>query len=681
MKRLAALALSFFVVLSCLPSVFAVEQLHKDISYNELIQIDFDINEFRTLMDQASLLCLDEKNFDRVESVLAQIREQYLCLETLMEIASLDTYRDVTDQAASAQYYEYLELYYEVDRMMLETIPLMMDSPCWEAVDQMDYVFYNYLWATENDEEYDQAVALQTEEQQLVEQYYDICYRDYYGELNGNRFTQTQADQAWSDGSVSDEEYDDLCIQIVQSQNEALAGLYLQLVENRQAQAQLSDCGDPMEYYDDYYYYRDIDKEMRESFYASVKAFIVPLLQKMSQKMSNLYMDMDYCVYEWDDCELLSLAEDNLRVLSPELTEALEYMVEKGYYDISYGENKVEGAFTTMLPYAGAPYLFMQPVGDNYDFSTLIHEFGHYYAFYVSPDLNAFNLELSETHSQGLELLMLSQYEEIYGSGAELEEVCTMYNILVSMVDGCLYDELERYAYGQENLTVEDLNRKYGQLLREYGYWDDTVPEEQGYGWVTVSHLYSNPLYYFSYGVSAAAALEIWSMDQWNYDGAHEMAVDTYLRLVSLGEVGYFQETLEAAGLENPLSKKEIRSLSEEIAQKYALESVQDSASAVTDVVRYIVIGIGAVTYLRYIGAFILVFIIVKKENRNEKSGKLVYAGTVGTIGQGQHDLRCGGKPASSAGGGSGGRESGAADACPAAGDETIYPAEEHETP
>lgn len=49
---------------------------------------------------------------------------------------------------------------------------------------------------------------------------------------------------------------------------------------------------------------------------------------------------------------------------------------------------------------------------------TVIHEFGHYYNFYLMPELkwnDNNNLDAAEIHSQALELLMQPYYDQFFG--------------------------------------------------------------------------------------------------------------------------------------------------------------------------------------------------------------------------------------------------------------------------
>ena len=347
-----------------------------------------------------------------------------------------------------------------------------------------------------------------------------------------------------------------------------MAPIYVELVKNRRAQADYYGEADYSAMQDRYTYSRDYDAEDIAAFSRTVKEEIVPLTQALSQKVSDYAAEGAYDTVFTEET-LLDALRDGLSSVSPELLPALNYMETYGYYDIAESPTKASVAYTDIFVYAGAPFLLMQPEGSDYDFTSIVHEFGHYNAFYCSDDPLAYSIDLSEIHSQGLELLMLPHYESVFGRDADAERLYTVYAILTSLVDGCMMNELERYAYSLAEPTVELLNEKYMDLLKDYGYRDRDDPETMAYDWVLTSHLFSEPLYYISYGVSAAAALEIWERSLTDREGA----VKTYLELVALGETGEVYKTLSRAGLSDPMNESRIREIAAAAKRETALPS------------------------------------------------------------------------------------------------------------
>ena len=90
-------------------------------------------------------------------------------------------------------------------------------------------------------------------------------------------------------------------------------------------------------------------------------------------------------------------------------------------------------------------------------------------------------------------------------------------------------------------------------------------PDIPGYDWVLTSHNYDQPFYYISYAVSAVPALEIWEIAQEDLD----QACSIYNDLVTAGERGTLEDTLQACGLQSPFAEGRIEELSETLSEDF----------------------------------------------------------------------------------------------------------------
>lgn len=680
MRKIICFFMAILLCASCVPLCSAgdtsTRQGHMEIPAEELWQYHVELEDFEALAQEIMTLTEDKSNLSAVEKKLEQLREWYLILNMELELSSIDSYRDVTDTQAADTYLARLDDYYAADEILGEMVPAVLDSPCEDALDRQDTVYSYYLWGYSGYGE--EELELYYEEEALTDQYYSDLGQEFSVEYQGKTYTQTSADAAYINWELSYDEYDEIMLLLAMEQNDALAEYYIILAENRRLQAESYGYGDVASFYDECYYYRDITQREREELCEAVKDQIVPVLRALENKIYELYEETSYQEIVYSEQDLLSALESGLALVSSEFSEALNYMTEYGYYDIVYGENKVEGAFTTYLAYPNAPYLMMNPTGSSYDFSTIVHEFGHYNAFYCSPDPTVYNLDLAEIHSQALELLMLPQYETIFGQQAELEELNTIYAIVLSLVDGCMFDELERYAYGTEELTVEAINRKYMELLKEYGYREESDPAEEAYGWVTNSHLFGYPMYYLSYATSAAAALGIWERSLTEY----ERAVEDYLSLVALGETGDFYNTLEEISLEDPLDYETITHLADALEENCGLSprevvSREYTEQDLTPV--FLVLGIMAAIWL-LTTILVMRWAVNKEKKRHEEYREYLYYRAYGAAEQGSGGNWGGGSPAPSAGGEAWRCESGSADDRTASADPAISAPTEDET-
>lgn len=89
-----------------------------------------------------------------------------------------------------------------------------------------------------------------------------------------------------------------------------------------------------------------------------------------------------------------------------------------------------------------------------------------------------------------------------------------------------------------------------------------------GLSWVQVSHNFTQPFYYISYGVSAAGAFAFWLDAQKEYLAA----VDNYLAYTALDASYSFQESFAAVGMVSPLTDGYLKKLAQTLRQTLRIE-------------------------------------------------------------------------------------------------------------
>lgn len=252
--------------------------------------------------------------------------------------------------------------------------------------------------------------------------------------------------------------------------------------------------------------------------------------------------------------------------IDPALAEVYQYMVEHHLYDIDYDPGKMNVGYTTTLYEYQEPFIFNTPDYSYYDLETMIHEFGHYNeAFHAGTTLitDVTNMDVAEIHSQGLELLYLEYADDVYGEGlGDSARQMILYQMLYSVIDGCLYDEFQNAVFSADHeMTAQEVNRLFRTLSLEYGYtYYDS--EEEAYDWVDVPHTFSSPMYYVSYGTSALAALDIWTIAQQD----RQAGIDKYMELTTYGLTTTYCELLEECGLKSIFEEGTIREIAQAVS-------------------------------------------------------------------------------------------------------------------
>ncbi len=407
-----------------------------------------------------------------------------------------------------------------------------------------------------------------------------VAVSDYAYLLDGSFYASWQADQFASysgkndaQNTLSDREsalekeyYTEIAARWPDT--ERIAEIYIELLGIRGELARGAGYGSFAEYCYDNYYFREYTPEDAQELWALTKKYFVPLVERYGDEVNEASLD----VYWSDriDCSAAALLDAMATVLSQistELSDVLDYMLDYGLYDIGGDSVRMDTGYTTLLYSSNEPFIFAKLGGNYYDYTTMFHEFGHFTNYWCTRSDLLFGLpdnDTAELQSQGLELLALFFYGELFGAedGKAIADDLLM-NVIYSVIDGCMYDEFQQLAYAETALTPDRLQELYAQVLGDYGYDAD----EDDYFWMHVEHNFSYPFYYISYAVSAVPALELFALATEDFDAAAE----AYITAVSVDtEQYYFSDALGLAGLADPFDTSASRSVADAVAEYLA---------------------------------------------------------------------------------------------------------------
>lgn len=572
-KKLLTLLLVLSLVLSLCPAALAAEggvretdfftdQPHTDVNYADMEYKHIDSKPILEEMDTIRELLADSANAKAVEENFNKFADQFLEVVTMYQLLNIKTYQDVTDDEAAAELEYTSSLYMTVADALILFIQDILESPCGEflrkQLTEEDLAYY-----TEYEALTEEQIARSVKETALQNEYMSAAYQVYTAEYEGKEWDNATLEQALADGELDQETYTVISRAIAKNQNAALGDIYLRMVALRQEIAASYDYDNYADYAYTEVYQRDYTQEEIRSFHQAVKENIVPLYDGL---YPLYYYNSGNPVYAQDYSGdiALDMIEPYIGQLSSEMAEAFAYMRSHGLYDADFSDTKAEAGFTTMLDAYGAPFYFNSPYGDLYDFSTAIHEFGHYNNFYWQKtgwNDGSKSLDIAEVHSQGLELLFTHFYKDIFEDedAALTVQDYLMLNLSSALITGCLYDELQQYVYAEEDLTLEKINQEYCRLCKEYGLIPADDERTELYSWYQVPHTFTSPCYYISYAVSASGALAFWLNGQEDYFSA----VDDYLKFTALDASFGFQESFEELGMESPIDAAYVEDLGE----------------------------------------------------------------------------------------------------------------------
>lgn len=551
-------------------TTYSKKEERPEISFEDMEYIHYDTTEFYENMDTIRDLMTDGDNADTVLSSFDEMTEFQDELTKMYSLSNLYHSIDVTDEYYQKEYSYCYEVLSQTNVDIAVIAQEILSSACKKAAmnawSKFDVAYYQNYQTNSQDQ-----LTMQKEEQTILMEYLaaTTASDSYTISVNGVEYNASELYDQYINGAMT---YDEICTyydDITKQENQVLGQYFVDLVELRQEIA--ASYG--YETYSDYCYELMYDREYSttdiEEFYKEVKEYIVPLCQLLEERTNTeASSELDYMMANTSISQQLQMMSQFLNRIDDSLVESYDYMIKHKLYDLEYSENKFNGGFTVLLSGYQEPFLLNQPSFSFYDMTSLIHEFGHFNSYYVhyQDGNNYSNLDLGEITSQGLELLYTYFYKDMLGDNyGEAASDYILYQILHSLVVGCLYDEFQQEVYQLEDPDLATINELYYSVAKEYGQIAGYEAQTEAYDWIYVEHNYEYPLYYISYATSAAPALELWEIAQSDFD----RACDIYLKLVDMGEAGYYTKTLEECELTSPFTEGYCKRLADKIYEYY----------------------------------------------------------------------------------------------------------------
>ncbi|MDE7224620.1 MAG: hypothetical protein K2O34_12690 [Acetatifactor sp.] len=535
-----------------------------DLSYEDMEYVGYDPAYAFTLIEEMRSLSQEPGNEEQICQNYDLMGMELDKMYTQQALNEIRYYRDVNNEEYANIDTELQQIYREVVDQFLQAVRDVLGSDYREALgahigdEDMVEEYLDYEDMTE------ELQALLDEENALEQQYDQASMAEYTVTVKGKKWTQESYNAAIED--LTWREMVAISTALDKAKNEAICPIFLDLVRNRNARAQIYGYDNYAEYAYTDLYNRDYTTEDIKAVYASVKQYIVPVLAKVEQYVySGRVNDLIYMDYLTEDY-VIDVVGRHMGDIDPALAEVYQYMVDHHLYDIDYDPNKMNVGYTTTLYEYQEPFIFNTPDYSYYDLETMIHEFGHYNeAFHAGTTLitDVTNMDVAEIHSQGLELLYLEYADEVYGEGlGDTARQMVLYQILYSVIDGCLYDEFQTEVFSADHeMTEQEVNQLFRRLSEEYGYiYYDS--EDVAYDWVDVPHTFSSPMYYVSYGTSALAALDIWTIAL----NDRQAGIDKYMELTTYGLTTTYCELLEKCGLKSIFEEGTIREIAQAVS-------------------------------------------------------------------------------------------------------------------
>jgi oligoendopeptidase F len=268
--------------------------------------------------------------------------------------------------------------------------------------------------------------------------------------------------------------------------------------------------------------------------------------------MVSLFSDTEK-EYSWEEAR--DLIFDSLQPLGDNYVNDIREAYEKRWVDAFPNIGKETGGYSTG-PKGPHPYVKMNWGGKGLDFTTLVHEFGHYvhgYKIikkqpYVYRNYPSFLGEIASTTAENVAWTYMIEKastpsEKLYLTGQFIDLV------VLYFFTSAMNAEFESYLYQTVKedgaLTAETLAEKYKELTITY-YGDIiTLTEFDPYVWAEWPHFYFG-FYIYSYATSFAAAIQISE----NIRREGEPAVNRFIQFLEAGGSDYPVNVIKKAGVD-----------------------------------------------------------------------------------------------------------------------------------
>lgn len=342
--------------------------------------------------------------------------------------------------------------------------------------------------------------------------------------------------------------------------NDKSTALYVQIVTKNNQLAALYG-------YDNYYTYASENVYGRDYKAEDLAAFREYLVEYVVPNYAKVYNDFQNWRYmtEWKQNSFLEFVtgefDESKKNYLVMYLDSLEGTMGDSMRDMFENKNCIFSEMGTSHPTAFCTYLYESETpfclfgSSGQSATTMVHEIGHYYADLTNSDLR--NYDLLETHSQGNEFLFLNYCKDYLN--ADVYKCVLSYQLVNAcyvMIMATIIDEFEQEVYALESvegMTSADFDAIMTNVCKKYGgaaWVSGKLADPYSY-WRMVA--ISNPVYYISYAVSSAAAVEVYVLAEENV----EAAFAAYTTLVEgvTAEDGFIN-ALKKAGISTPFEEE-----------------------------------------------------------------------------------------------------------------------------
>lgn len=326
---------------------------------------------------------------------------------------------------------------------------------------------------------------------------------------------------------------------------------FSQLLEVRRDLARVSGRADYVQYAFTDLGRMDYSPDQCQEFRNSILECVVPLVTVLHQKMESSNPFKPWNANHWphlipplkqDVCDthgFIKKVEMLCLQLGTTFHASFKELVNMGGLDIVPRSTKSPGAFCVSLHESRIPFVFGNFSPSFKELMVILHEIGHSMHVFFSRNVsNVFlrqpGLDFCEVAGIGFELLS-GLYFDLFLDSKDVKTAKSfqLHHILSFWPFMAMIDGFQHHVYSSESSGDTQRNEIWKSLSRQYRPyidWSD-APEFEELGWFSRHHVFTNPFYYFEYGVAQLGAIQLWLQSTQN----PQEAIRNYSNGLALG--------------------------------------------------------------------------------------------------------------------------------------------------
>ncbi len=479
----------------------------RDMTYTrpDMAKLEASLESMRKLLDSSLPLSY-------VVDKIFVFYDLYDDFYTNLNLANIHFSRDITDSYWEGEYSYCMENMAVADAGLDSLYRMLASSKHRQELEKDEYFGPGWFDAYDGDTPYDEAYfALAQKEQALLDRYYAISGEALSTEPGSEAFYSQYGGE--------------------------LSRLYVELVALRQKIARHFGYNSYPEFAYDSSYYRDYTPGQASAYYEAIEKALYEPYRKANAR--------DFWAPALAPCteeETYAYLKNAAQKMGGDIWAAFTLMDSTGCYDIRWRENKQNMSYEIYLPSYHQPFIFTCPTQQHYDKLVFAHEFGHYCNDYVVGGSYA-GTDVAEVMSSAMEFLTLCYTED--GEALERSKLMDALCIYVETAAYALFEQ-EVYNLKGDDLNTENVQALYEDIGTRFGF-DSWAWDSRDY--VTIPHLFTNPMYIGSYVVSIDVAFQIYQLEK-QEPGAGLRVYEQCLA----SEDSFIVDFAEYYGLESPFA-------------------------------------------------------------------------------------------------------------------------------